>query len=210
MAGKFITVEGIEGVGKSTNLAFIEQWLRARDIDVVVTREPGGTELAEAIRGLLLDSPPGSVPEMAELLLMFAARASHLRELIEPSLRAGRWVVCDRFTDASYAYQGAGRGLGDAPVATLESLVQGGLRPDLTLLLDASPDFTASRRASRGTDDRFEKEGRAFFERVRAAYLQRAAAEPGRIKCVDASRPLTEVQQQIGQLLAELVNTTDL
>ncbi|HHQ13456.1 MAG TPA: dTMP kinase [Chromatiales bacterium] len=210
MTGKFITVEGIEGVGKSTNLAFIEQWLRARGIDVVVTREPGGTKLAEAIRGLLLESPPGSVPDMAELLLMFAARASHLHELIVPSLQAGRWVVCDRFTDASYAYQGAGRGLGDAPVATLEALVQGELRPDLTLLLDASPDSTVSRRANRGTDDRFEQEDRVFFERVRAAYLQRAAAEPGRIKCVNASRPLAEVQQQIGQLLAELLDGRNL
>ena len=205
VTGRFITIEGIEGVGKSTNLAFVEHWLRARGIDVVVTREPGGTPLAEAVRGLLLRSERGTVTELAELLLMFAARASHLAELIEPALRAGRWVVCDRFTDASYAYQGAGRGLGDAPVATLEALVQGSRRPDLTLLLDASPQATASRRAKRGVDDRFEQEDRAFFERVRKAYLQRAAAEPARIKCVDATLPLPQVQQQIEPLLAALV-----
>ncbi len=205
MRGRFITVEGIEGVGKSTNLSFIETWLHNRGLDVVVTREPGGTMLAESIRALLLDSPRGSVPDMAELLLMFAARASHLTELIVPSLEAGCWVVSDRFTDASYAYQGAGRGLGDAPVAMLESLVQGSLRPDLTLLLDASPGSTASRRAARGSDDRFEQEDHEFFQRVRAAYLRRAAAEPGRIKCIDASQPLAQVQNEIAGLLEVLV-----
>lgn len=201
MAGRFITLEGIEGVGKSTNLEFVADWLRERGHQVVVTREPGGTPLAERLRELLL-AGDGRVPALAELLLMFAARHSHLQELIEPALARGDWVLCDRFTDASFAYQGGGRGLDASLIATLETAVQGSRRPDLTLLLDAPPAATLTRRAGRGGDDRFERENAAFFARVRDAYLARAAAEPARIATVDASQALPQVQADIAGVLA--------
>ncbi len=204
MRGCLITIEGIEGVGKSTNVGFIAERLQAAGRTVMVTREPGGTPLAEGIRELLLTGRRDAMVPLAELLLMFAARADHLEKFIRPALAAGSWVVCDRFTDASYAYQGAGRGLGEAPVATLEGLVQGPLRPDLTILLDAPPEATLLRRARRGGSDRFEREQVAFFQRVRAAYLDRAAAEPERIRVVDASQPLEAVQAALRQILDEL------
>lgn len=199
--GRLITLEGIEGVGKSTHLAFVANELRAAGRKVVVTREPGGVPVGERIREVLLAAGT-PVPPMSELLLMFAARAAHLDELVRPALGRGEWVVCDRFTDASYAYQGAGRGLGAAPVAVLEQLVQGNLRPDLTLLLDADWDATRARRERRGVTDRFELEGEAFTGRVRSEYLRRAAAEPGRIRVIDAAGDLGEVQAALGRELS--------
>jgi dTMP kinase len=197
---RFITCEGIEGVGKSTQIVALAAALTERAIAHSVTREPGGTPLAEKIRGLVLDTGGESVPAPAELLLMFAARAVHLANLIEPDLRAGRWVLCDRFTDASYAYQGAGRGLSTAMIATLESFVQGDRRPDLTILLDL-PVATALARV-RGRNpgaapDRFETEVAEFFERVRHAYLARAVASPQRIVVIDADRPAADVTRTI-------------
>jgi dTMP kinase len=195
--GRFITLEGGEGVGKSTNLEFVAGVLRGAGIDVVETREPGGTPLAERIRQVLVDPSGEQVPPLAELLLMFAARAVHIENRIRPALAAGRWVLCDRFTDASYAYPGAPRGLGDAPVHWLEHAVQDGLQPDLTLLLDADPAIGLARAKARGAADRFEQERLEFFTRVRSGYLARAAAEPSRFRIVDASRPLSEVQLEI-------------
>lgn len=195
--GRFITLEGGEGVGKSTNLAFTASLLEAAGLDVQRTREPGGTPLAERVRELIVSPAGEAVPPMAELLLIFAARALHIEGCIRPALAAGRWVLCDRFTDASYAYQGAGRELGEAPVRWLEEAVQGELRPDLTLLLDADPEIGLARADARGAADRFEQERIAFFRRVRAGYLARAAAEPQRFRIVDASGSLEEVQSQI-------------
>jgi len=200
--GAFITLEGVEGVGKSTNLAFIGEWLRKAGKRLVLTREPGGVPLAEQIRGLLLQDTGRPMPAMSELLLVFAARAAHLDELILPALERGEWVVSDRFTDASHAYQGGGRGLPRDCIAGLEGMVQGSFRPDLTLLLDAGWEATRARRDQRGTTDRFEAEGRAFFERVRAGYLERAHDEPGRIRLIDAERPLPEVRAQIERELS--------
>ena len=194
--GRFLTVEGIEGVGKSTQVAELANALAARRIPHVVSREPGGTPLAEKIRDLVLQRQDEPMPPTAELLLMFAARAAHLANLIEPNLRAGRWVLCDRFTDATNAYQGAGRGLDSATIATLERLVQGSRRPDLTLLLDAPVGVAFERlRQRRGPAglDRFELERSDFFERVRQAYLNRAAAEPDRIVIIDANRSAADV-----------------
>ena len=201
MPGRFVTVEGIEGVGKSTNLAFIADCLRELGHDVIITREPGGTPLAEAIRAVLLDTWPGQMPPTTELLLMFAARAAHLDQLIKPSLEAGRWVLCDRFTDATFAYQGGGRGLDPAAIAALEELVQQELRPHLTFLLDAAPEATATRRNDRGINDRFEQEDLAFFRRVREVYLARAAAEPHRFRVIDASRELALVQRDLAAII---------
>lgn len=195
--GRFITLEGGEGVGKSTNLAFVARLLEAAGHDVLQTREPGGTPLAERVRDLIVSPARESVPPMAELLLIFAARALHIENCIRPALAAGRWVLCDRFTDASYAYQGAARGLGEGPVSWLEARVQGELRPDLTLLLDADPAIGLARAGARGAADRFEQERLEFFARVRAGYLARAAAEPGRFRVIDAARPLDEVRQMI-------------
>jgi len=204
--GKFITVEGVEGVGKTTNLGFIATYLRERGLAVIATREPGGTAVAEQIRDVLLHSAEGSISDVCELLLMFAARASHLQALIKPALERGDWVVCDRFTDASYAYQGGGRGLPDDRIAQLESLVQGALRPDLTLLLDASMEVTAERRQARGITDRFEVEEHEFFARVQAKYRQLAAENSQRIKLIDASGSLAEVQRQLAAEVDLLLN----
>lgn len=201
---RFITLEGGEGVGKTTNLEFIEQHLAYRGIEFIRTREPGGTPLGEAVRDLLLGFQ--GMHAEAELLLMFAARAQHVREVIRPALEAGRWVVCDRFTDASYAYQGGGRGLDTAAIGFLENWVQEDLRPDLTLLLDAPLEVGLGRAKKRGPADRFESETLAFFERVRAAYLGRAERFPERIKRVDASRPLPEVQADIARHLDALLD----
>ena len=201
--GRFITVEGIEGVGKSTNLGFVANELRRAGHTVVETREPGGTALGERIRDLLL-SPDTRIGPLSELLLMFAARATHLDEVINPALSSGKWVVCDRFTDASHAYQGGGRGLPGTTISTLASLVQGDLRPDLTLLLDAPLRVSAERQAGRGHRDRFEQEPAEFFGRVRQAYLDLAAGDPARVRLIDANRPLADVQEDIRRALAEL------
>ncbi len=198
--GRFLTFEGIEGVGKSTQIARLATALGARGIDVLVTREPGGTPLAESIRALVLQPRDETLPPLAELLLMFAARAVHLRNVIEPQLAQGRWVLCDRFTDATYAYQGAGRGVPSEAIATLEHLVQGERRPDLTLLLDAPVELASRRvqeRNASGGLDRFERERGEFFERVRSGYLARAAGAPERIVVIDARASLVEVSDAI-------------
>jgi dTMP kinase len=202
--GCFITVEGTEGVGKTTNLDFIQSCLERQGIDVVRTREPGGTPLAEDIRELLLNPREEPVAELTELLLMFAARAQHLQQVIRPALKAGSWVLCDRFTDATYAYQGGGRGLDTAQIAILEQLVQGELRPDLTLLLDLPVATGLARARARSTPDRFEAEKVNFFEGVRTHYLQRAAEEPERFAVINAEPALEQVQIQILTALQRL------
>jgi dTMP kinase len=198
--GRFITMEGIEGVGKSTQVARLSKELSAARIEHVVTREPGGTPLAESIREIVLTAREEALPPTAELLLMFAARAVHLDNHVQPNLRAGRWVICDRFTDATYAYQGGGRGLPMSTIAALETMVQGALRPDLTILLDAPVEHAlarARRRNAGSADDRFERERNEFFERVRKVYRERAAADAERIAIVDASLPIDEVTARI-------------
>jgi len=202
----FITVEGGEGVGKTTNIAFIRKWLEQQGLDYVATREPGGTPLAEEIRGLLVNPREEVVDENTELLLMFAARAQHLSQVIRPAMNAGKWVLCDRFTDATYAYQGGGRGVAVEKIAQLETLVQGTLRPDLTLLLDIGVEQGMARASERGAPDRFEQEKLAFFHAVRDCYLARAAAEPGRYRIIDASQPLPQVQSSIGEALEAFVD----
>lgn len=194
--GRFITLEGIEGAGKSTHIAHLAALLAASGIQVVTTREPGGSPVAERIRGLLIDSENTGMDETAELLLMFAARAEHLAKTIRPALESGIWVLCDRFTDATYAYQGGGRGLDPARIALLETLVQGELRPDLTLLFDLPPDLGLARARGRGAADRFESETPGFFEAVRAVYLERAHANPGRYRLIDAAALLPVVSAQ--------------
>lgn len=203
--GKFLTIEGTEGVGKSTNLAFVADWLRGRGIEVIVTREPGGTPLAEEVRALLLNKREEAVDETAELLLVFAARAQHLARVIKPALARGAWVLSDRFTDATFAYQGGGRGLSKSTIEQLEQLVQGDLRPDLTLILDIDVDLGLNRARQRGELDRFESEAVVFFERVRAAYRQRAETAPNRYALVDAGKTLDEVQIEIDQVLTRLL-----
>lgn len=200
---KFITLEGIEGVGKTSNLQFIEQLLSAAGHDCVVTREPGGTPLGEALRTLLLQHSDQQMSADAELLLMFAARAEHLNKVIRPALEQGRSVLCDRFTEATYAYQGGGRGLDTVKIAQLETWVQGELRPDLTLVLDAPVAVGRARAGRRSTPDRIETEQDTFFEQVRAAYQQLARAQPQRICIIDAQQSLEQVQQAISQRLRE-------
>jgi dTMP kinase len=197
---RFVTFEGIEGVGKTTQVARLSGVLDARAVPHVVTREPGGTPLAEAIRDVVLRPREEALPPIAELLLMFAARAVHLSNHIEPALCTGKWVICDRFTDATYAYQGTGRGMSAQDIGGLETLVQGRRRPDLTLLLDVpvATGHSRSRRRDVGkTRDRFERERAEFFERVRGGYLARARAEPQRIAVIDAARSVDEVGAQI-------------
>jgi dTMP kinase len=202
--GAFISLEGIEGVGKSTNVAFTADVVRRSGYEVVTTREPGGTSLGERVREWILNGDHGKLSAEIEALLMFAARARHLDEVIRPALAAGCWVVCDRFTDATIAYQGGGRGASRTLLDALQAEIQKGLEPDLTLLLDAPLDVGASRIGDR-TLDHFEREQRPFFERVRAAYLALAAQHPERIKLVDAAMPLPEVQSQIEAQVAALV-----
>jgi len=200
--GRFITVEGGEGAGKSTCIDHIRRHLETAGKQVVVTREPGGTPLAEAIRDLLLGQHDGGMANDTELLLVFAARADHVARVIRPALDCGDWVLSDRFTDATYAYQGRGRGLSNERIAMLENFVQDDLHPDLTLLLDLPVTMGLARAAGReGAPDRFEQEAAAFFERVRAAYRERAEQEPDRFRVIDASRPLVEVTAQIGDVL---------
>lgn len=201
--GIFITVEGGEGAGKSTHIAFIERWLTNRGHKLVVTREPGGTPLGEQIRTLLLQLDGNVMAPGTELLLMFAARAEHLAKVIEPALAQGIHVLCDRFTDATYAYQGGGRGVAPGFIAVLETWVQGTRRPDLTLLFDVPVEVGLGRAENRGTLDRFEQEGRSFLEKVRATYLARAKEEAGRIRVIDASRSLSDVEHQIVAVLRE-------
>ncbi|WP_347331305.1 dTMP kinase [Marinimicrobium locisalis] len=202
--GRFITVEGTEGVGKSTNLAFIQQWLEGQGHQVLVTREPGGTPLAEEVRSLLLAPRKEPVAPTAELLLIFAARAQHLELVVKPALARGTWVLCDRFTDSTYAYQGGGRGFDQSAIAELESLVQGELRPDLTVLLDIDVETGLARASARSEPDRFEGEAVAFYERVRAVYRALAARAPERYRIVDAGQPLERVQQDIKAELERL------
>ncbi|HBM85126.1 MAG TPA: dTMP kinase [Halieaceae bacterium] len=202
--GLFITVEGGEGAGKSTNIAGIQAYLQSRGVDLVVTREPGGTRLGEDVREVLLRPREEPVVPMAELLLLFAARAQHVEDVILPALGAGKWVICDRFTDASYAYQCGGRGMPASAVRALESLVQGELRPDYTLLLDTPVDTGLERVRGRGDLDRFEREELAFFQRVRETYLQLARESSGRYHLVDASQPLEGVQARIEEICEEL------
>jgi dTMP kinase len=204
--GRFLTIEGIEGVGKTTQVARLSEALSARGIAHVLTREPGGTPLAERIRQIVLHEQSESLPPTAELLLMFAARAVHLANLVEPHLKAGRWVVCDRFTDATYAYQGGGRGLDAEFIRQLEIMVQGARRPDLTVLLDAPVEqalLRARQRKSDAATDRFESERLEFFERVRAVYRDRAAAEPNRITTIQAHDSADAVAARILALLQE-------
>lgn len=206
--GRFITLEGGEGVGKSTNLVFIRDYLVQCGIKLVTTREPGGTGLAEQIRHWLLNKDGEAIAETTELLLMFAARAQHLKHVIEPALARGEWVLCDRFTDATYAYQGGGRKMNMDTIAGLEALVQGKLSPDLTLLLDTPIEIGLKRARIRGESDRFEAEQHAFFERVRQAYLHQAARHADRIRIIRADRTLTDVQNDIIASLKPFLEST--
>jgi dTMP kinase len=203
--GLFITLEGGEGAGKSTQMAYVEERLKKAGKTVLVTREPGGTELSEAIRELLLDHRQTAMDADTELLLMFAARAQHIAELIRPALEAGQWVLCDRFTDATYAYQGGGRGIDGNRIAVLEDWVQGELRPDLTLLLDLPIDVGMSRAGERGELDRFEREQQDFFARVRQSYLDMAEQQPDRYRIIDASQDIPLVQEQINAVLSPVL-----
>ena len=206
--GCFITLEGVEGAGKSTALALVREAVEAAGHPVVVTREPGGTPLGEELRALLLGHKHNGMSDDAELLLMFAARAEHLHRVIEPALAAGQWVICDRFTDATYAYQGGGRGLSRERIAQLESWVQGARRPHLTLLLDLPVQQGLERAGKRSAPDRFESEQLEFFERVRQAYLDIAAAEPGRVRTVDAGQDLPAVSAAIRAVMEDFLGRT--
>jgi len=205
VTGLFITLEGPEGAGKSTNREYLAQGLRSHGLDVVLTREPGGTPLAEQIRELLLTPANEPMNSDTELLLVFAARAQHLAQVIRPALERGAVVLCDRFTDATYAYQGGGRGLSNQRIEQLESFVQGEMRPDLTLIFDLPVEVGLSRAAARGRLDRFEQEGLGFFEAVRGAYLDRARLDPGRYRVVNAGQSLAAVQNDLDKLLPELL-----
>lgn len=200
---KFITLEGIEGVGKTSNLLYIKELLESSGHSCVVTREPGGTKLGEALRGLLLSHSDDSMSADAELLMMFAARAEHLAKVIKPALAGNQTVLCDRFTEATYAYQGGGRLLDVSKISRLEEWVQGDLRPDLTIILDAPVEVGRARAGKRSEPDRIEKEQDDFFQRVRDAYIALAERNPQRICLIDASLTLAEVQQQIREKLVE-------
>jgi len=205
VSGLFVTLEGPEGAGKTTNREYLAERLRERGVEVQLTREPGGTPLAERIRDLLLAPSDEPMAVDTELLLMFAARAQHIAQVIRPALARGAVVLCDRFTDATYAYQGGGRGLPESRIAELERFVQGDLRPDLTLVFDLPVEVGLARAAARGRLDRFEQEGREFFEAVRQTYLRRAADEPRRYHVLDAAQPLARVQADIEALLPNLL-----
>lgn len=203
MRGLFITLEGSEGAGKTTNLVYINELLQEMGHDVIETREPGGTPLSEYIRNILLGHEFDGMASDTELLLMFAARAEHLQKKIIPAIEQGKTVLCDRFTDATYAYQGAGRGISETRIATLETWVQGDLHPDLTLFLDLPVDVGMKRAGERSAPDRFEKEQMDFFEKVRQGYLARARKAPERYRIIDASQKLSQVQAQIKMTLNE-------
>jgi len=200
--GRFVTFEGIDGAGKSTQIGFLDEWLRLRGVDVLLTREPGGTPIGEALREMILHQP---MQPRTETLLMFAARCEHVLAVIEPALAAGRWVLCDRFTDATYAYQSGGRGIAAAEVAALERWVHPGLQPDLTLLFDIEPAIAAARLARARRSDRFEAEQRDFFTRVRGHYLARARAEPQRFFVVDTSQDKPVVQARLVEAVGRLL-----
>ena len=204
--GKFITVEGGEGVGKSTNIELVCDLVRRSGHTVLQTREPGGTPMAERIRAMLLEHGDEALPDDAELLLFFAARSLHINNVIRPALEAGTWVVCDRFTDTTRAYQGGGRGLDRARIETLAEWVHGDLQPDLTVLLDAPPDVGMGRAEKRGDADRLETERAEFHGRVREAYLRQAAAEPRRFAVIDAGQPLSRVRADIEQVMRRILN----
>lgn len=206
--GRFITLEGIEGAGKSSQIGTLVQVLAELGIPAITTREPGGSPVAEQIRGILLDRGNQGMSPMAELLLVFAARAEHLEKVIIPALTQGTWVLCDRFTDATYAYQGGGRGMDGGPIAQLEGLVQGDLRPDLTLLFDLPPEIGLGRARGRGPADRFESERLNFFEGARAAYLGRARTFPHRYRVLDASCSLESVTAEVSRLLRDFVTSS--
>ena len=206
LRGKFITIEGVEGVGKTTNIAFIKEWLSQNNIPYLTSREPGGTPIAEEIRQILLNPRDEAVCNKTELLLMFAARAQHLEQVILPQLNNGSWVLCDRFTDATYAYQGAGRNMDSQLISQLESMIQGTLRPDLTLILDIPPEEGLKRANQRGSLDRFEQEKIEFFERVRECYQLIAKRDPKRCVVIDASQPLSDVQACIKEALETFYN----
>ena len=203
ISAKFITLEGIEGVGKTSNRDYIRELLEASGKQCIVTREPGGTPLGESLRALLLQHSDEQMSDDAELLMMFAARAEHIKKVIQPALDAGQYVLCDRFTEATYAYQGGGRQLDVSKIADLESWVQGDLRPDLTIILDAPVEVGRERAGKRSAPDRIEKEKNDFFDRVRNAYLDLAKQHPDRICTVDASLTLEQVQAQIKQQLQD-------
>ncbi|NOX08822.1 MAG: dTMP kinase [Gammaproteobacteria bacterium] len=205
MKGRFITLEGGEGVGKTTNLHYIRSHLEQAGHKVLQTREPGGTDMGEAVRNILLDEQYKGMNADAELLLVFAARAEHLHQVILPALDRGEWVLCDRFTDATYAYQGSGRGIDMQRIALLEQWVQGDLRPDFTLLLDVAVETGMQRAGDRSAPDRFEQEEQVFFERVRAGYRKQAKQAPERYRVIDASLDLVGVQQQIAAVLDEII-----
>jgi len=205
MNGKFITIEGVEGAGKSTQLAFIKSYLAEQGKDFIVTREPGGTPLGETIRELLLSPSDDAMSVDTELLLMFAARAEHVHKVIKPALAAGKWVISDRFTDATFAYQGGGRGIETSRIESLADWTLLGLKPDLTFLFDLPVEIGQQRVLERNQgQDRFEQEKVDFFEKIRHCYLQRAHAEPQRIKIIDSSRSIAEIQQQLTVILNKL------
>lgn len=199
--GRFITLEGSEGVGKTTSLNFVMSFLESQGHKVLVTREPGGTPIAEDIRSMLLANRVENVEPSAELLMMFAARFQHVEQVIKPALASGTWVLCDRFVDATYAYQGGGRGMAFERIAQIEDWCLNGFKPDLTILLDMPVEEGMARTRLRGKPDRFESEKMAFYEQVREAYLRRASLEPERIHLVNAAPAVEEVQKQLGQLL---------
>lgn len=205
MRGKFITLEGQDGAGKSTNLKVIEQSLITAGKDLIVTREPGGTPFGEKVRELILSSKDDQFGDMAELLLIFAARAQHVTTVIQPALDAGKWVLSDRFTDATYAYQGGGRGIDASHIQQLEQLVQGNLRPDLTILLDLPVDLSENRAGQRSAPDRFERQQNQFKSHVRQCYLERAEAEPTRFRVIDASLSINEVGASVAALINNYV-----
>jgi dTMP kinase len=208
MSGKFITLEGGEGAGKTTCLKHVEQRIKEAGIEVCVTREPGGTRSGEKIREILLDRGNFDILDDTELMLMFAARSQHLHELIRPALAADTWVLCDRFTDATYAYQGGGRGIPNERIAILEDWVQQGLKPDLTLLLDLPVEVGLKRAGLRSTPDRFESENVSFMERMRSAYLEIAGSEPERVKVIDSAQELDDVLLQIDVVLNDLFDSS--
>lgn len=212
MSGRFVTFEGGEGAGKSTQITRAAAWLRSRGIEVVVTREPGGTPRAERLRAMLLERDDEPMPQACELLLMFAARVTHVDNLVRPAVARGAWVLCDRFTDATYAYQGGGRGLPVAQIDALAGIAHPELWPDLTLLLDLPVDAGLARAALRNGDDgpdRFESEQRAFFERVRDTYLARARQEPRRFRVIDAARPVDDVSADVRAAVEHLLTGTE-
>ena len=207
MSGLFITIEGIECVGKSTNAKFISDLLNKKNIKTHVTREPGGTSLGEKIRKILLFEQDDSISPLGELLLLFAAREKHINEVIKPNLEQGKWGISDRFTDASFAYQGFGRGLGFDQVNQLKQIIQNDFDPDLTFLLDAPIDVIKSRRKL-NPNDRFESEDRQFFERVRQGYLQLASVFEDRVRIIDATQPIEQVQSEIQSCLLDFIGKT--